>query len=132
MILILLISSVIDDGSYMGFKGISILYIKLCLSAMSSSFGMVKFLQLGPCQLIPQNKVGIGMFLITIANFLGLIWKVGTITLALLFYIVIKNPSIGPTQTFFELFWRSFCITLLPSIILVTFKIFNYIESYSK
>ena len=83
-------SNIIDDGGFVRSTGISIWLIKLYLSMLSSSFGMAKFLQLGPCQLIPQNKMGIGMFLITIANFFGLLWKIFSIT-GLIFNICIPT-----------------------------------------
>ena len=127
---ILINSSIIDDGNYAAGTAISIYNVKRPLSMLSSSFGMAKFLQLGPCQLIPQNKMGIGMFLITEASLWGLYWKVGAITSALTIYMKTKNPSSGPTPWFFESFWISICIILLPSIILVTLNTFNYIKSY--
>ena len=131
----LISTGVIDDGVNGVSAVLPLLTIKLLLSQLSSSFGMAKFLQLGPCQLIPQNKMGIGMFLITVANFLGLWWKVGVIIGALDTYIHVTNhynglDYIGTTLEFFELFWRSCCIVVLPGLILVTFKKFIYIKSF--
>ena len=118
----LITSSIIDDGNNTASPIMSFYILKLLISALSSSFGMAKFLQLGPCQLIPQNKMGIGMLMITITNFCGLLWKFIFITAALYLYVSFKNPSIGPTQMFLELFWRSSCVQLLPGIILVNSK----------
>ena len=115
----LISTSVIDDGVNGVSTVSSFFYIKLLLSQLSSSFGMAKFLQLGPCQLIPQNKMGIGMVMIAIVNFLGLMWKVCGIT-ALTIYTGLY-PSVGSSHLFFAVFWRSSCILLLPSLILVTF-----------
>ena len=134
MLILLINSGIIDDGNNVESTAVSFFQIKLYLSMLSSSFGMARFLQLGPCQLIPQNKMGIGMFLITIANFFGLLWKIFSITGALSVYIYFKNPSTGPTHLFFELVWRSCCLLFLPSLILVTFKTFiiKYIKSLAK
>ena len=92
--------------------------LKLYISLLSSSWGMAKFLQLGPCQLIPQKKTGIVMLLVTISNFLGLLWKIIIIPTVLLLYIGGNNSSLGPSN-FFESFWLSCCVVLLPSILLV-------------
>ena len=112
-------TDVFDDGHNLESKVISIFMLKVYLSALLSSFGMAKFLQLGPCQLVPQNKMGIGIILITIANFLGLSWKFYSIIGALDAYVETLNSSYGPTLEFFEMFWRSGCIALLPGLILV-------------
>ena len=122
VLLTLINSDVIDDGNSYESTAISFFTIRIFLSLLTSSFGVAKFLQLGPCQLIPQNKMGIGMLMITITNFCGLLWKFIFITAALYLYVSFKNPSIGPTQMFLELFWRSSCVQLLPGIILVNSK----------
>ena len=127
VLLILLNTAFIDQGAYEG-SGIimSIFRLKLWISMLSSSFGMAKFLQLGPCQLIPQNKMGISMFLITIANFVGLWWTLWALPGAIGTYIYLTNPH----HDFFGLFWKSFCILFLPKLILVTCKAFNHTKSY--
>ena len=121
VLILLMNSEIIDDGQHVGSAVFSFFLLKLYLSILSSSFGMAKFLQLGPCQFIPKNKMGIGMGMITIANFLGLLWKGLFITAAFGIYFGETNPSTGPTNMFFELFWRSCCIVLLPGLILVAF-----------
>ena len=84
----LLISTVIDDNHSYGAGFMSIYLLKLYISLLSSSWGMAKFLQLGPCQLIPQKKTGIVMLLVTISNFLGLLWKIIIIPTVLLLLLL--------------------------------------------
>ena len=122
MLLILINSDVIDDGNSYESTAITFFTIRIYLSLLTSSFGVAKFLQLGPCQLIPQNKMGIGMLMITVANFVGLLCKVFFITGILSTYVYVKNSPIGPSHLFFEVYWRAFCIGMLPGFILVTFK----------
>ena len=124
MLFCLFNTDILDDNRNNGSAFPSIYLIKLTLSSLTSSFSMAKFLQVGPCKLIPQNKLGIGMFLITITNSFGLWWKVISISGASILYICEKNPSCGLTPLFFELFWRSCCLQLLPGMILVNFKTF--------
>ena len=80
---------------------------------------MAKYLQLGPCILLPQKKISFGILLVAFANFIGLSWKLLMIETFVLQYTLDGYYFHGQTHHFFELLLLECCIFVLPAILLV-------------
>ena len=49
--------------------------VTFSLSVFSAAFGMTKFMSVGPCRLIPYNKINVGFFLVLLCNASCLVGK---------------------------------------------------------
>ena len=125
VVLICLLRSGIVSDNNVG-HGLGYFDAKFLISLFSSSWAMAKFLQIGPIQLVPQDKIGIGILIVTIANFFGLFWKGFVIVYMVDYQIYTEKPSLGQTQHFFQLLLLQCCLIILPAILLV-----NKIDKHS-
>ena len=74
---------------------------------MTLALGITKFLKVGPCRLIPHNKINLGFFLLTLNIATCLIWK-GITT-----YMAFDHPDIYDVML-----WIS--VTILPRMAFVS------------
>ena len=110
----------IQAANYGGIgAGISFFYIKYYLSILSSSWAMAKFLQLGPCKLLPRKNISFGILLVAFTNFIGLSWKLLMVETFVLQYTLDGSYFHGQTHHFFELLLLECSIFVLPAILLV-------------
>ena len=87
------------------------------LSVFSAAFGMTKFMSVGPCRLIPYDKINVGFFLVLLCNASCLVGKG--------FLLAASINATGPlgTHTTSEYtrkvgYWVS--LSLLPSLMFVS------------
>ena len=82
-----------------------------CLSILSAALGIAKFLKVGPCRLLPYDKINFGFFLLTLNIVCGLIWK--AIFLPLIIFL-----RLGQIRTICSvMIWIS--VSILPQMALV-------------
>ena len=88
------------------------------ISVISGSFGMAKFLKLGPCQIVPSQKLHVGFFFLFITMGTTLIAK-GWVLGSSLFYVVGESSETYDYTTTI-LSWILICV--LPQFMLVSRK----------
>ena len=122
-VLILMALVVRDPGVFQGtqtnFLGISktaMFWTTYSLSIFSGSFGMAKFLKLGPCQIVPSQDIHCGFFFVMMSMAAALVSK-GCV---LAFSLFEKGPNETFTYPTVCLIWISSCI--LPQFILVSIE----------
>ena len=82
-----------------------------CLSILSAALGIAKFLKVGPCRLLPYDKINFGFFLLTLNIICGLIWKA-------IFLPLINFFGLGGIPTICSvMIWIS--VSILPQMALV-------------
>ena len=122
-VLILMALVVRDPGVFQGtqtnFLGISktaMFWTTYSLSIFSGSFGMAKFLKLGPCQIVPLQNMHCGFFFVMMSMATALVSKGLVLANSLVDkfdYETYEYPTIC-------LIWISSCI--LPQFILVSIE----------
>ena len=90
------------------------------LSVFSAAFGMTKFMSVGPCRLIPYDKINVGFFLVFLSNASCLVGK------GFLLAASINGdfkPSYDTTSKYARKvgYWVS--LSLIPSLMLVSTSI---------
>ena len=84
------------------------------LSVFSAAFGMTKFMSVGPCRLIPYDKINVGFFLVFLSNASCLVGK-GFLLAASLNGVKSNSTSEYATKVGY---WVS--LSLLPSLMFVS------------
>ena len=106
-------------GHQTNFLGISkgvMFFATISISVFSGSFGMAKFLKLGPCQIVPSQDMHCGFFFVMMSMATALVSK-GCVLAFSLFKKYSKETYDYPTTC---LIWISSCI--LPQFILVSIQ----------
>ena len=83
------------------------------LSVFSAAFGMTKFMSVGPCRLIPYDKINVGFFLVLLCNASCLVGKG--------FLLAVSLTGPGSTVGKYGItvgYWV--CLSLLPSLMFVS------------
>lgn len=88
--------------------------VTFCLSVLSASLGIVKFLKVGPCRLLSYNKIDLGFFLLTLNIATCIIWK----------GFILQWMELGD-DIFGVMLWIS--VSILPQMAFVG-SIFSYIN----
>ena len=94
------------------------------ISIFSGSFGMAKFLKLGPCQIVPSQNLHCGFFLVFITMATTLVSK----CCVLVFSLGIKESEVNYDYPITCLIWISSCI--LPQFTLVSRKTSPYSPTF--
>ena len=82
------------------------------LSVFSAAFGMTKFMSVGPCRLIPYDKINVGFFWVLLCNASCLVGK------GFLLAASVTGPDLGRTYGITVGYWV--CLSLLPSLMFVS------------
>ena len=99
------------DPSPLGFiNQQDLFYITLAISVFSGSFGIAKFLKLGPCKIVPSDKLHFGFVLVFLSIAATLCAKACVLALA----INNRDNSFAPICAI----WISTCV--LPQLIFVS------------
>ena len=82
------------------------------LSVFSAAFGMTKFMSVGPCRLIPYDKINVGFFLVFLSNAACLVGK------GFLLAASLHGPNRKGTYAIKVGYWVT--LSLLPSLMFVS------------
>ena len=106
-----------DDFNFLGIHKSIMFWTTFSISVFSGSFGMAKFLKLGPCQIVPSQNMHCGFFSVMMSMAAALVSKGCVLAISL------SDKSIYETFTYPVtcLIWISSCI--LPQFILVSIEI---------
>ena len=108
-----------DETNFIGIPKTAMFWTTFSISVFSGSFGMAKFLKLGPCQIVPSQNMHCGFFFVMMSMAAALVSK-GCV---LVFSLATSEPG-GPYKFFTYpticLIWISSCI--LPQVILVSIE----------
>ena len=107
-----------DDRNFLGIHKVDMFITTFSISVFSGSFGMAKFLKLGPCQIVPSQDMHCGFAFVMMSMAAALVSKGCVLAFSL-------NTADTPYETFTYpitcLIWISSCI--LPQFILVSIEI---------
>jgi len=102
-----------NDVNFLGIPRVAMFWTTFSISVFSGSFGMAKFLKLGPCQIVPSQDMHCGFFFVMMSMAAALVSKGCVLAFSL-------NTADTPDETFTYpitcLIWISSCI--LPQFIL--------------
>ena len=65
---------VIAGNAHIEFRNVQTI-LTFSLSVFSAAFGITKFMSVGPCRLIPYDKINVGFFLVFLSNAACLVGK---------------------------------------------------------
>ena len=105
-----------DDFNFLGIHKAIMFITTFSISVFSGSFGMAKFLKLGPCQIVPSQNMHFGFFSVMMSMAAALVSK-GCV---LAFSLADKYSRETFTYPITCLIWISSCI--LPQFILVSIQ----------
>ena len=94
-----------------------------CLSVFSASFGMTRFLKVGPMTLVPRNSYGVSFFIAFFLVAIAIVSKGAA--LAFLLSVNINGPRSSTTYIIRIAFWLGTCV--LPSFLYVSTYIIDII-----
>ena len=86
------------------------------LSVFSAAFGMTKFMSVGPCRLIPYDKINVGFLLVLLSNASCLVGK-GFLLAA---SIKVGGPAGNINRTYGKKVKYWVALSLLPSLMFVS------------
>ena len=94
--------------------------ITFCLSVLTAALGITKFLKVGPCRLLPYDKINLGFFLLTLNIACCLIWK------GIFLGFVLTRTDVM-SDTYSVMLWIS--VSILPQMTLVSYLLshINYL-----
>ena len=122
-VLILLVLVLKNNDTFLGtelnFLGIekqTMFFITFSISVFAGSFGIAKFLKLGPCQIVPSQDLHCGFFFVFITMGTTLIAKGCVLSFSLSPSLALQTYGFSTTC----LIW--FCSCVLPQFILVSKK----------
>ena len=107
-----------SQENFLGIPKTTMFWTTFSISVISGSFGMAKFLKLGPCQIVPSQKLHVGFFFLFITMGTTLVAK-GWVLGSSLFYVVRESSETYDYVTAI-MNWISICI--LPQFMLVSRK----------
>ena len=106
-----------DDRNFLGIHKVAMFITTFSISVFSGSFGMAKFLKLGPCQIVPSQNMHCGFFSVMMSIAAALVSKGCVLAFSL---ATINGPFKLFTYPTICLIWISSCI--LPQFILVSIQ----------
>ena len=114
----------VDESFLPGITKGAMTITTFCISVFTGSFGMAKFLKLGPCQIVPSQDMHCGFFFVFMSMATALVSK-GCV----LAFSLVNRPGKYETFTYTItcLIWISSCI--LPQFILVSIKTNPYSQT---
>jgi len=65
----------LNEYNFLGISKFTMFWITFSISVFSGSFGMAKFLKLGPCRIVPSDKWSLGFFLLFLSIATTLVGK---------------------------------------------------------
>ena len=106
-----------DDFNFLGIHKSIMFWTTFSISVFSGSFGMAKFLKLGPCQIVPSQNIDCGFFSVMMSMAAALVSKGCVLAFSLATTDSSRQFFTYPTIC---LIWISSCI--LPQFILVSIQ----------
>ena len=103
-----------DEYNFLGINKFSMFGITLFISIFSGSFGMAKFLKLGPCQIVQSDKIHCGFIMVILSIATTLFSK----ALVLACSLLIVNKTLREFYLILCVIWICSCI--LPQLLFVS------------